>query len=152
MPARFREIIELLGRREPERHCAASRFLLDGGGEWRTELADHVDRALERQRAIGRPLPLSTFGDMRVTLYCWQQGVVPRIPSLAEPYAKALMVGNDEPDRTLLELVYTAEGVLSELHHRRYRRSDIRAEELPRLQAEAACARPARFGFRRLEE
>lgn len=143
MPSRLEEIIALLAAsKKPGRRKIAS-MLLDTSGDWRTTIATKIDEALRQQKLLGKAKPLSTYGSQKITLFCWQQGVVMRDEELASDHTYAVMLLDNEEERLLLELNYDTDGKLMDAIFSILSADTIPAEKLSKLRdtAEILCVR-----------
>lgn len=113
-------------------------------GDWRTKVFEGVFSEVAAA-AHKQPRPMSTHGDVRITIFPWSTLSIDRDAAVAEDHAKALLVLNSEPDRTLLELSYGDDGRLFDAEWETFRRSDIGQDELPRLIGMAARLRAKRI-------
>jgi hypothetical protein len=116
MPHRLLEMLDTLLAGNKPGCRKVSSMLLDRGGELRTRLTLGIDEALQQQAAVRRPKPLSVHGETKITLFCWQEGVVARNERLAADHARAVMLAADDQERLLLELLFDATGRLVDIH------------------------------------
>ncbi len=145
MPERLREIIEFLSVNfVPHRRKVAST-LLDCGDKVRGTVTASIDEVLARQSQTRRPIPLSTYGEVKVTLFCWQIGLFQRNYELAEMHTKTAMIVAGDSERLLLELTYNVHGVLTDVFPSFITLAGISAEELEKIKVEAAKLRKTRI-------
>jgi preprotein translocase subunit SecA len=143
MPKRLAEIIAFLSQSNINGRSEAASFLLDAGGEYREEISAGIDQQLRQHSKLLRTLPLSTHGDMSLTLFVWSP-MAPRQAALAIEHTQVVAMASGENTRPLLELEYTADGTLCGVHWQRVTLSGLSSAELRRVQAEAAAFRRRR--------
>lgn len=144
MPKGLTEVLELLQRDAKAGASVLASHLLDMNGDWRTRVFEGVSSEVAAA-AKKQPRPMSTHGDVRITIFPWSTLSIDREAAVAEDHAKALLVLNSEPDRMLLELSYGNDGRLFNAEWQTFQKSDIRQEELPRLIGMAARLRATRI-------
>lgn len=144
MPRGLSEVLELLQRSAKAGASVLASRLLDMSGDWRTKVFEGVASEIAAA-ADKQPRPMSTHGDVRITIFPWSTLSGDRNATVAEDHAKALVVLNSEPDRTLLELSYGNDGRLLDAVWQIFRASDIPQDELPRLVGMAARLRAKRI-------
>ena len=145
MPARLTEIVEYLSISGNTGRSKAASYLLDIGGDWRNNITASVDSVLSWQPSHMRPRPLSTRGDVKLTIFCWQGTSVPRNQELALEHTRAVMLVTGESERLLLELSYTDQGKLQDVSWQSVTLSGLSDEELQRLQGNADALRGKRL-------
>lgn len=138
MPQRLKEIIRKLDKSKLDGRLDVARHLLDLDGEWREKVFNVIDIELSVARQNGRTRPLSTYGDVRITLMPWLFLSVPRSIEVGVAHVKALIHMNGETDRLLLEPVYSEEGELILLTWNHFTKGDISDEELTEVGERAA--------------
>ncbi len=106
MPTRLKEIIDFLSSNNKPNRRKVSSMLLDTAGEWRVNITSGIDDVLKQQALLGRVKPLSTYGGIKITLFCWQQGQLDRDKDLALDHALASMLVTQDKERLLLELTF----------------------------------------------
>lgn len=144
MPPRLADILAFLAQSGTESRAELASLLLDMDGLTRKAIADGTDEILLRSRLSGRPHPFSTYGGVRVTVFCWTPNV-PRDQVAALRHAKAAMLVSAESDRVLLELTYTEAGAIHEVNWQRVRLTELPESELVALRTEAEELRVARL-------
>lgn len=138
MPARLFEIVTHMTRLATPGRAEVVSYLLDLDGEWRGLLASGIDEELKAQPATRRPKPFSTHGkNVNLTVYCATQAWAPRSAASALKHARTVLLLNNDPRRLLLELSYTDAGVLSDLSWQWLTPTDIPADQLQGLRADA---------------
>lgn len=144
MPNGLTELLDLLRRDAKVGASVLASHLLDISGDWRIKVFDGVSSEVA-MAAQKQPRPMSTHGDVRLTIFPWSTLASERKASLAQDHAKALLLLNSEADRTLLELSYGDDGRLVDAEWRTLTRTDIAENELPRLSGIAARLRAKRI-------
>jgi hypothetical protein len=114
MPTRLLEIIDWLTADTKSGRSELSSYLLDLAGDWRTKLAIGIEDELRDQPANKRPKPFSTYGNVRLTIFCYGAPMVTRNAALALDHTRAVMLVSEDNDRVLLELSYSEAGKLLE--------------------------------------
>lgn len=145
MPARFREIIECLSSSDRIGRRKVSSLLLDCSGEWKNKITSSIDDILERQSLSRLAKPFSTYGDVKITLFCWQEGILRRDHNLARDHTRSAMLITNDTWRLLLELFFDEAGVLNNVDFEFFKVEDISEQELPELKAKADALRISRF-------
>ncbi|MBR9917136.1 hypothetical protein GYB29_05510 [bacterium] len=106
IPERIEDIIDFLSsRKKPGRSFIVS-YLLDCDAKWRKEISSGIDTTLEKQRKVQRPLPFSIYGDIKLTVFCWQSPNIPRDKQLALEHGTAAMVIAGNSERLVIELLF----------------------------------------------
>lgn len=148
---RVREVLEVLAtsRKLGRRKLAAA--LLDCSGELRDTLGKEIDKELLQQVSSRRAKPFSSHGEARITLFCWQRGIVDRDRQVASDHARTVMLVANESDRLLLELFYEA-GRLIDIEHEFLSVDSIPGDELARIKHIAELLRRQRLENARLVE
>ncbi|MDD4965386.1 SEC-C metal-binding domain-containing protein [Halothiobacillus sp.] len=110
VPPRLREIINLLTHQNLPHRSRIASFLLDFDGDWRFNLSKWIDEELAVIPERGRCLPLSTVGNIRLTIFVNIEGIVELSHERATEHTQVAMIVTGESDRTLLELTYGPTG------------------------------------------
>jgi preprotein translocase subunit SecA len=134
MPPRLAEIVSFLSESNVRGRSELASFLLDASGEFRRDLATSIDGQLRKNRELGRTLPLSTYGDMRLTVFVWSPAS-PKQAANGVEHTQVVMAANNETARPLVELEYTAEDALSSVHWQQVTLTGLSAPELDRVRA-----------------
>ena len=137
MPARLLEIIEVLSQNNKLGRAALAAYILDIGGDWRAKIDTDIIEELARQPITKRPMPFSTHGDVKLTVYCWTEHTGPRKAAWALDHAQTLVVMHNEARRLLMELSYSPTGELQEVDWKWVELDSIPPEQLPRLRLKA---------------
>jgi preprotein translocase subunit SecA len=134
MPPRLAEIIGFLARSNEPRRAELVSFLLDAAGDFRDELAAAIDQALRENNELRRARPMSFYGGMAMTMYVWSPSA-PRLGVQAEQHTQAVMTARNEANRRLVELEYTAHGILAGAHLTNVSVEGLGEAELERVRA-----------------
>lgn len=145
MPHRLREIVDYLSSSGQTGRAFIAAYLLDCGGDWRENIAQGIDHVLAEQSKLGRPQPLSTHGETRLTIFCSQPPHSFRDAAGAIYHARTVLLAQEEADRILLELEYSRDGALNGIHWQQVGLSGIPDNEIERLQHEAAKLKERRI-------
>lgn len=143
-PERLKEIIKLLRDKNTPGCRKVSSMLLDCGGEWR-DLITSGDKVLSEQSRSGRAKPLSTYGDVKITVFYWQRGVLERDKELALEHAQTAMLVTQDNERLLLELTYDSLGTLVDINFDILHIENLSGETLERLRTKAEILRKRRI-------
>ena len=144
-PPRYFEIIEKLGASKRSARAEVAAFLLDLEGSTRSAVHENICIELRRQRTAKRPLPFSTHGDVKLTLFCWTDDSGPRDEALSLGHVQTIVVVNKDSRRLLLELNYSSEGNLEEVNWEWVEFNRIPSAKLPKLNREAEILRRKRI-------
>lgn len=145
MPERLKEIIEFLSANCVSHRRKVASMLLDCGDEARRNITERISEVLARQSQTKKPVPLSTYGEVKVTLFCWQKQCLQRDYEFAQMHAKAAMAVAGDSERLLLELTYNGHGVLTDVNPTFITLAGISAEEIEKIKVGAAELRKARI-------
>ena len=144
MPPLMATLLDLLAISAKPGRTEIAAYILDLGGHWRTDIFNHVQQEVERA-PDSRPRPLSSHGDVRLTVAPWcQQWGAPASNELLE-HVKAIMLLHGETDRHLLELTFGADGALGAADWKVIHQSDISFIERPKLAEMAEFLREKRL-------
>lgn len=145
MPARLKEIVDLLNANNVRGRRRVSSLLLDCGGTWRDNITSGIDNVLIQQQNVRKPKPLSTYGGVKISLFCWQEGIVERDEKLALEHSKAAMLIAGDKERLLLEIVFDNAGSINNFDFQFIQRESIAEDELKKLEAVAETLRKRRI-------
>ena len=134
MHPRLKEFILYLSNSQLVGRTQLAGQVLDMDGEWRDETFRLVEEELVRILNREPARPLSTIGDIRVTLNIWSSPAKNRDALEALRHAKAQMVLCDEDDRLLLELGYSSQKMLTDVNWKVISKAEISFLEKPSLQ------------------
>ena len=133
MPRYLIEIISLLSMSGKLGRARVASYLLNCGGSWRNNIFDSIDKTLVNQKTQQKLQPLSTYGDIKLTIFCWQDPFLPRNKELAIDHARAAMIVTGDNERLMLELFFTDEKKLKEVEWADVTLSDVSDLDMPRL-------------------
>jgi len=147
MPGRLKEIVDFLAKSALPNRRRVSSTLLNCAGEWRDNITTEIDRTLREQSKVQTPKPLSTCGDIRITVFCWQEGLLERNKDLARDHARAAMLVSQDKDRLLLELSFDSAERLVDVDY-----SFLRFEDIPTFQFDRLKGLAERLRFTRIQK
>ena len=147
MPGRLKEIVEFLAKSTLPKRSRVSSMLLDCAGEWRDNITAAIDKTLKEQSKVQAPKPFSTCGDVRITLFCWQQGLLERKKDVARDHAQAAMLVSQDKERLLLELSFDRAERLIDVDY-----SFLRFDDIPILEADKLKVLAERLRFTRIQK
>lgn len=98
IPKRVQEIIDFMIHNNISRKVAFSTFLLDFDFPGRDEFSDAIERALSRQREINRMIRVSTYGEIRYSLFVYQANIEQIDEQERENYIFVSMLMHNEPN------------------------------------------------------
>jgi len=132
MPERLAEVIGFLSESKISGRCELASFLSDASGDFRRSLATMLDEQLRKNREVRRTQPLSTYGDIRLTVFVWSPSV-PRRPGHGLEHTQVVMAAENETSRPLLELEYDAQDALSNVYWQHVTLTGLSTGELDRV-------------------
>jgi hypothetical protein len=145
MPRRLKEIVDFLAKTALPKRSRVSSLLLNCAGDTRSNVTSAIDEILKEQTESQRSKPLSTYGEIKITLFCWQQGLLERKKALAFDQARAAMLVAQDKERLLLELSFDTSERLIDVNYTFLRFDDIPTSELNKLKALAEELRLTRI-------
>ncbi|MDN8070574.1 YecA family protein [Burkholderia vietnamiensis] len=110
VPPRLRELVDFLAKQSQPHRSRIASYLLDLAGDWRSDLSKWIDEELTAIPHRGRCLPLSTVGNVRLTIFVNIEDIVELSHEQATEHTQATMIVTGESDRVLLELMYGPNG------------------------------------------
>ncbi|ARR51824.1 hypothetical protein ETN89_20860 (plasmid) [Photobacterium damselae subsp. damselae] len=137
MPDRLREIIDILSVEESLGRTKISSYLLDCSSEARLDIVDKIDNVLIQQAKLNRPLPLSTYGDRKLTVFCWQKSLIERDEDFVLNHARAAMLVTNDSERIVVELFYSNENLLEKVDWKVVSLQGLSNLEIERLKTQA---------------
>ena len=146
LPTHLKSIIDFLAASNKSHRRKASSMLLNCGGEWRSRIASGINEALDKQFELGRVQPLSIHGETKITLFCWQRGLLERDREFALEHSRAIMLMSQDKERLLLELVFDPSKILVDVDYTFLSLGGIFAKDYERLEVIADSLRKGRFG------
>jgi hypothetical protein len=145
MPRRLKDIVDFLAKTALPKRSRVTSLLLDCAGDARSNVTSAIDEMLKLQAQIRRPKPLSTYGDIKLTLFCWQEGLLERKKHFAVDHARAAMLVGKEKERLLLELSFDTSDRLIHVDYTFLSFDEIPTAEVEKLKALADELRVARI-------
>jgi hypothetical protein len=115
MPRWMEQILHLLAQARKPGRVRVAECLLGMGGDARDVIAEHVTQVRALQQRQGRPRPLSTFGEIRLTVSMSQKGSYRTTFVEAREHAIAVMTLQNESDRVMIWLQYSEQMVLEDV-------------------------------------
>ncbi len=80
-----------------------------------TKVGIRVETIIKTSETVHRVRPMSTYGDVRLTVFAWMPPVVKRDDVYALDYTRAAMLLAAESDRLLVKATYGSKGQLIDL-------------------------------------
>ncbi|WP_419316819.1 YecA family protein [Caulobacter sp. ErkDOM-E] len=143
-PHRIAEIIAHLDRTAAPGSSELASHLLDWAGDFRLQISEAIDKQLDSNGKLGRAKPLSTYGDVRTTIYTWSPHAPMRAGEGVE-HTRAIMAMHDEVERRLIELEYDADRTLTSATTQLVALHGLTAVERARAEAGATNIRRRRL-------
>jgi preprotein translocase subunit SecA len=135
IPQRIREILNFLADAVILGRCRVASWLLDMNGEFRSMLAQMIERTLSEELSTNRAKPLSVLGDRPISVYCWIENKIPDNLALVRSHTLATLQRAGEKERLALELFFEHNSRLVNVRHAFFKPGDIRPEEQPAIDA-----------------
>lgn len=142
------EIIRILDNQAKKGRCKVVSSLLDMDGDTREQIEAQLKTVLRRQSETGRLIPLSLFGEVKITIACNQEGITSFSNEYVNDYILATLLRTNDNERLGLYLTYSRDGVLNEVDFSYLTKDNIpdaRKEEIARKSVEYAESRIASF-------
>ncbi|WP_426991985.1 SEC-C metal-binding domain-containing protein [Methylomonas sp. CM2] len=112
MPPRLREVLTFLNLSSIPGRSNIASYLLDLSGDWREKLFHWIETELNDLPSRGRCLPMSTHGEVRLTIFVSMPNVTQYDRANAIHHVRTVLISTNDPDRSLLELSYDNDGTL----------------------------------------
>ena len=144
IPTRILEVIQFLSRSSMAGRSELASYLLNLDGDWRENISSYIDDELNRQATTKKANPCSTHGTATLTVFCWRESCDVRDANLALDHARSVILITNEPQRLLLELIFTENCEIKDISWQWVDISEIPQDELPRLRADAEWLRQKR--------
>jgi len=146
MPDRLMEIVNYLSKSNLRKRTELSSYLLDLAGDWRDELARNINEEIKNQPQTQRPLPFSTYGNVRITVFCWTPSSLKKQDDAgAIKHTRTVMMVRNDSERLLVELWYNDAGELYDLRWSEVNLFGLSDAQLSDLKAEAEKLKTARI-------
>lgn len=104
LPQRIREILNCLESKRAIGHCKAASYLLDLDGATRDSFDSGIEEVLSKQQVKKYLIPFSTFGDVKITVFCETNGINTRDDLWKREYVLATLLRLNESERLLLNI------------------------------------------------
>lgn len=146
-PARLIEIVDWLAKSEMPGRRKLAGYLLDLSGGERKRLVGYIEGELKAHPIRGRPLAYTTTGGNMIgyTVFCYTNNWAPRKSDIALSHAKQAMVLAQRSKHLLLELCYTDQAVLRDIHRTWVDASAIAPAEMALIKGRAEELRQTRL-------
>ena len=148
LPARLNEIIQILADVGISGRCKAAAWLLDMGGEFRSQSSELINQTLKEQEQAKVPKPVTCIGDIPVTFFCSIEGVVEHDDRLVRMHTLATLQLAHEPERLALKLNYSSDKKLQAAIPVFFSVKDIIPDEIEELDSYAQRMIERRFNAR----
>jgi len=106
LPHRIREILNCLENKRSIGHCKVASYLLDLDGATRDSFHSGIEGVLAKQQIKKHLIPFSTFGDVKITVFCITQGISTRDALWKQEYVLATLLRLKEGERLLLDITF----------------------------------------------
>jgi preprotein translocase subunit SecA len=136
IPARLLEIVQFLSLTSQRGRSELVSFFLDLSGDFREEVSTTIDRELQFASENGRSRALSTYGEVRMTLYVFSPDA-PRNAEAAITHTQVIMIGSLESSRLLIELEYSQAKKLIAVHWKNVSLDGVTEVQLSELRQSA---------------
>lgn len=104
LPSRLAEVIRILEVRKRPGRCKTACCLLDMDSDTRNKFDLNIAQVLLRQHEKGHIIPLSFFGETKLTVFCEQSGIASRALSWKREYVLATLLRSNDEERILLNI------------------------------------------------
>ncbi|MCR8633213.1 SEC-C metal-binding domain-containing protein [Paenibacillus radicis (ex Xue et al. 2023)] len=148
IPAMIEDIIKMLDHQAKKGRCKVVSSLLDMDGDTREQIEAQLITVLRRQSETGRLMPLSLFGEVKITIACNQEGITSFSNEYVNDYILATLLRTNDSERLGLYLTYSRDGVLIDVDFSYLTKDNIpdaRKEEIEKKSVEYAESRIASF-------
>ena len=136
-PELYSEILDCLERKNAPGRVAAASYLLDFSEETREQFSSMALEVFSQLSQGGRVAHFTMLGNDAESIRCGVcvsiEGFFEMSPESASDYIRCQIVGQDEPDRTLIHLVFDAFGKVKNVSFARYDAGAISEDERIRL-------------------
>lgn len=112
IPKKLREIIGILDKQRKSGFTSVASAILDLSGNTKEDINGMMIRLMKRQLEAMKVMPLSMFGESKITFICNQDGISKFHQEQAKEYVLATMLKPNDSIRLALYLDYTVEGEL----------------------------------------
>ncbi|MGG1481071.1 SEC-C metal-binding domain-containing protein [Bacillus smithii] len=144
IPIRIKEIIDVLDRQRKKGFTKVVSTLLDLDGDSRIEIDKKINTLMKKQLETKRIMPLSTFGESKITLICNHDDVAEFSVEQAKDYILATLLKANDDTRLGIYLKYNSKGQLYNVDYDFLSKDDIpsdRIDEIKKLSEQYAKSR-----------
>ena len=107
IPAKINEIINYVESQDLDRDLIQlCLYLLDCAGETRDDISDSINCSLLKLRELRRTVYISTQGDVRISIACWNSSIYRPQPKHFINHVYTDLVAQDQNDRHALQLYF----------------------------------------------
>lgn len=148
IPAMIEDIIKLIDKQAKKGRCKVVSSILDMDRETRDQIEAQLKTVLKRQSETRRFMPLSMFGEVKITIACKQEGITSFSNQDACDYILATLLRTGDIERLGLFLTYSTDNVLVDVDFVFLSKGDIpdeRMEEIEKKSVDYAESRIASF-------
>ena len=145
MPQHLNTVIDYLAKNTVPNRSEVAITLLNCADEARDKIWSQIDFVLARQSKTGKPLALSTYGEAKVTVFCWQRGMLDRNHEFAQNHTQESMMVAEDARRLLLELEYDESNHLCGVHGGFITLEGLSTEQINKLRDKADMLRQSRI-------
>jgi len=133
IPERLKEIITLLDSSHICKKSLLASFLLDFSQEARDELDSYIESCLSRQKQRNKMSIISTFGNVRYSMFCHQVDVDSFSEEYSRNYTLSTMVYCKEESRLEFHLYYDKDDKLIDINFQFLNQTDIPSDRIGEL-------------------
>ncbi|QVI70320.1 SEC-C metal-binding domain-containing protein [Pseudomonas syringae] len=130
MPEFWTQCLSFLNASSGHGRACVSSFLLGLSGDTRAVVSQWVESELDAISARGRCLPMSTYGELKLTIFVSIVGDCEISDELAIIHCKVVLASADEDRRELIHLVFSPKRELTDIRYFIVSAGDIKQEEL----------------------
>lgn len=123
---------------DPQKYVELSSYLLDCSYDCRNMISDGIEGALKSQPLRKRLKVLSTTGEVRLSIACWQPYLFSPDSAFFTEQIKTEIVCHNEENRKGLELYFDEVGEISKITWNTVSKEEISSEDLVKYTALAA--------------
>lgn len=128
IPQKIQEIIDILDKQRKRGFTTVVSTLLDMSGDTREDIDTKMNILIGRQQEVKRIMPLSIFGESKITFICNQDGISSFKEDEAKEYVLATMLKPNDDIRLTLYLDYNTKSELYNVDFEYLATSDIPPE------------------------
>jgi hypothetical protein len=128
IPHRLGEIIDILDKQRKSGFTRVARDLLDLNGDTRVEVDSKMNTLMKRQTEEKKVMPLSLFGETKITFICNHDGINRFTGEKAKDYVLATMLKPKDNIRLALYLDYNSKSKLYNVDFEFLTKDDIPPE------------------------